>query len=231
MRLVIIGGSDAGISAGLRARELDQSAEVQLILADSFPNYSICGLPFYISGETPDWHDLAHRKYEELASAGLRLLMDHRAESIDPVKGQVRGVGPNHSEFAVEYDKLVIGTGAEPVRPRIEGLDLDGVHLLHTMKDSFSVRRRLDALAGGSVLIVGGGYIGLEMADASPIVGSRSRWWNSYPLRCRRSTSSWATESLGSYESMASMSSRCGHREDRAGCEYRRGAGWFWEGS
>ena len=166
MRLVIIGGSDAGISAGLRAMELAPSAEVQLILADSFPNYSICGLPFYISGETPDWHDLAHRKYEDLVGAGLRLLMDHRAESIDPVKGQVRGVGPNHSEFVMEYDKLIIGRGAEPVRPRIEGLDLDGVHLLHTMEDSFSVRRRVDALAGGSVLIVGGGYIGLEMADA-----------------------------------------------------------------
>jgi NADPH-dependent 2,4-dienoyl-CoA reductase/sulfur reductase-like enzyme len=55
MRIVIIGRSDAGISAGLRAREGDSSIEVKVLLADSFPNYSICGLPFYISGETSDW--------------------------------------------------------------------------------------------------------------------------------------------------------------------------------
>jgi NADPH-dependent 2,4-dienoyl-CoA reductase/sulfur reductase-like enzyme len=55
MDLLIIGGSDAGISAALRARELDHSATIRVLLADSFPNYSICGLPFYISGETPGW--------------------------------------------------------------------------------------------------------------------------------------------------------------------------------
>ena len=61
MRLLIVGGSDAGISAALRARELDQNAEITVLLADDFPNYSICGLPFYLSGETPDWKTLAHR--------------------------------------------------------------------------------------------------------------------------------------------------------------------------
>ena len=58
-RLLILGGSDAGISAALRARELDSSAEVTVVLADRFPNYSICGLPFYLSGETPDWPRLS----------------------------------------------------------------------------------------------------------------------------------------------------------------------------
>ena len=55
-KLLIIGGSDAGISAALRAKEVDAQAEVSVIVADSFPNYSICGLPFYLSGEVPDWH-------------------------------------------------------------------------------------------------------------------------------------------------------------------------------
>ena len=57
MHLLIIGGSDAGISAALRARELDASTEVTMALADDFPNFSICGLPYYLSGETPDWRD------------------------------------------------------------------------------------------------------------------------------------------------------------------------------
>lgn len=81
MKLLIVGGSDAGISAGLRARELDPAAQVTLLLADRFPNYSICGLPFHVSGETPDWHDLAHRKLGDLEAAGLDIRLGHRAHS------------------------------------------------------------------------------------------------------------------------------------------------------
>ena len=69
-KLVIIGGSDAGTSAALRARELNASAEVTIVLADRFPNYSVCGLPFYLSGEVPDWHWLAHRTAEDITRAG-----------------------------------------------------------------------------------------------------------------------------------------------------------------
>ena len=72
MRLVVIGGSDAGISAGLRARELDPSVEVSLLVADGYPNFSICGLPYYLSGDVPDWRDLAHRTSADLEAAGLR---------------------------------------------------------------------------------------------------------------------------------------------------------------
>jgi hypothetical protein len=71
--LVIVGGSNAGISAALRARELDPSTRVTLIVEDTFPNYSICGLPFYLSGEVPDSHQLAHRTREEITEAGIDL--------------------------------------------------------------------------------------------------------------------------------------------------------------
>ena len=82
-RLVIIGGSDAGISAALRARELDARTEVTVVMADHFPNYSICGLPFYLSGEVQDWHQLAHRTKEEITHRGIHLLLDHTAQTID----------------------------------------------------------------------------------------------------------------------------------------------------
>jgi hypothetical protein len=68
--LVIIGGSDAGTSAALRAKEVDSSVDVKILLADAFPNYSICGLPFYLSGEVPDWRTLAHRTIEEIEKQG-----------------------------------------------------------------------------------------------------------------------------------------------------------------
>ena len=73
---VIIGGSDAGISAALRAREVDPSRNVRLVVADRYPNYSICGLPFYLSGETPRWEDLAHRTRAEIERHGIELLLD-----------------------------------------------------------------------------------------------------------------------------------------------------------
>ena len=84
MRLVAIGGSDAGISAALRARELDPSAEVTVVLADAYPNFSICGIPYYVSGEVGDWHNLAHRTIADLEATGMTLRLDTVARRIDP---------------------------------------------------------------------------------------------------------------------------------------------------
>jgi NADPH-dependent 2,4-dienoyl-CoA reductase/sulfur reductase-like enzyme len=165
LRLLVIGGSDAGISAGLRARELDPTVEVSLLVADAYPNFSICGLPYYLSGDVPDWRDLAHRTSADLQAAGLELLLDHTAHAIDPAIKQVTATDPAAAERQLGYDRLVIATGAVPVRPPIDGLDLPGVHVLHTMADTFALQQNLDA-GVGSAVIVGGGYIGLEMAEA-----------------------------------------------------------------
>ena len=70
MHLVMIGGSDAGISAALRAREVDPAAEVTVVLADAYPNFSICGIPYYVSGEVTHWPNLAHRTLADLEAAG-----------------------------------------------------------------------------------------------------------------------------------------------------------------
>jgi NADPH-dependent 2,4-dienoyl-CoA reductase/sulfur reductase-like enzyme len=163
-RLVIVGGSDAGISAGLQARQLDPSLEVRLVVADRFPNFSICGLPFYVSGETPDWRNLAHRTLDELQGSGLELALDTRAVEIDASNRRVT-IESAAGLSKLDYDRLVVATGALPIRPPVAGLELPGVHSLHTMADSFAVH---DAVAAGasSALSVGGGYIGLEMADA-----------------------------------------------------------------
>jgi hypothetical protein len=69
MRLVIIGGSDAGIQAGLRATERDPAVAVTVLVADRYPNYSVCGIPYHVAGEVADWHDLAHRSRADLAAA------------------------------------------------------------------------------------------------------------------------------------------------------------------
>jgi NADPH-dependent 2,4-dienoyl-CoA reductase/sulfur reductase-like enzyme len=166
---LIVGGSDAGISAALRARELDPALDVTIAIADSYPNFSICGLPYYLSGEVEDWHSLAHRTTAELEDAGIELLLEHEATSIDPAARTVVVVHEG-GERLLRYDRLILATGAVPIRPPIPGLDSRGVYQLHTMEDSFVLA---DALAAGpeTALIVGAGYIGLEMADALRIRG------------------------------------------------------------
>jgi NADPH-dependent 2,4-dienoyl-CoA reductase/sulfur reductase-like enzyme len=177
MHLVMIGGSDAGISAALRARELDPGADVTVVVADAYPNFSICGIPYYLSGEVARWQNLAHRTIADLEAAGMWLRLDTTARRID-VPAHKLLITPDGKEELLGYDKLIVGTGAVPVRPPIGGLSGpdalgpgDGVHLLHSMGDTFAVMRTLEDAAPASAVIVGGGYIGLEMADALTVRG------------------------------------------------------------
>jgi NADPH-dependent 2,4-dienoyl-CoA reductase/sulfur reductase-like enzyme len=165
-RLVIIGGSDAGISAALRAKELDPSITPTVIVEDNFPNFSICGLPYYISREVADWRNLAHRTREEIESLGIGLLLGRSAISIDAESRQVTISDQSGTASRVEYDKLIIGTGALSLRPRIDGLDNPGVFLLRTLPDGFAVEEFVKREAPRNAIIVGGGYIGVEMCEA-----------------------------------------------------------------
>jgi NADPH-dependent 2,4-dienoyl-CoA reductase/sulfur reductase-like enzyme len=175
MHIVAVGGSDAGISAALRAREVDPGAEVTVVAADAYPNFSICGIPYYVSGEVAHWRNLAHRTTADLEAAGMRLRLDTTARRIDVPGRKLTVTGPDGAEDVIAYDQLVIGTGAVPVRPPIAGLDelgpADGVHLLHSMADTFAVIRTLEQAAPASAVIAGAGYIGLEMADALTVRG------------------------------------------------------------
>ncbi|MEU0557555.1 FAD-dependent oxidoreductase [Dactylosporangium sp. NPDC006015] len=170
MRLLVIGGSDAGISAGLRARELDPTADVTLLVADRYPNFSICGIPYHVSGEVPHWRNLAHRTTDDLEAVGLHLQLGHRAVAIDPAAHTVTATTPHGDETTFGYDRLVVGTGAVPARPPVEGLDrlgpADGVHVLHTMDDTFALLESIKRRQARTAVIVGAGYIGLEMAEA-----------------------------------------------------------------
>ncbi len=168
-RLVAIGGSDAGISAALRARELDPGAEVTVVVADDYPNFSICGIPYYVSGEVTHWRNLAHRSVADLEATGMKLRLDTTATHIDAQAHTVTVATADGGRELLGYDAIVIGTGAVPIRPPIGGLDHlgpdDGVHLLHSMGDTFALMRTLEQPQVKRAVIVGAGYIGLEMAE------------------------------------------------------------------
>jgi NADPH-dependent 2,4-dienoyl-CoA reductase/sulfur reductase-like enzyme len=165
-KILIIGGSDAGISAALRAREVDPTCQITLVMADAYPNFSICGLPYYVSGEVKDWHALAHRTRDEITAQGITLLLNNEATRLDLTERSVDVRDRAGSVQRMIYDQLVIATGAVPQRPAIDGLDQDGVFFLHSMESSFAFQRFLTARRPRRVAIVGGGYIGLEMAEA-----------------------------------------------------------------
>jgi NADPH-dependent 2,4-dienoyl-CoA reductase/sulfur reductase-like enzyme len=164
--LLIIGGSDAGISAALRAKELDPAVNVTVLLADDYPNYSICGLPFFLSGEVPDWRSLAHRTREELLGKGIRLYPQCTATAIAPGENAVV-VSGSGAETTFSYDRLIIATGASSRKPgHLKGLELHGVFFLRWMADSFAIHEYIERHKPASALIIGSGYIGMEMADA-----------------------------------------------------------------
>jgi NADPH-dependent 2,4-dienoyl-CoA reductase/sulfur reductase-like enzyme len=168
VQVLVIGGSDAGIEAGLQAAA--RGADVDLLLADAYPNFSVCGIPYYLSGEVADWRALAHRDQAALEAAGLNLHLDTRAARIDVANHDVQAAGPRGEALEFGYDRLVVATGALPQRPPIAGLDIlgpdAGLHVLHTIGDALAVSRSLHRPPSNAVVIVGGGYIGLEMAEA-----------------------------------------------------------------
>jgi NADPH-dependent 2,4-dienoyl-CoA reductase/sulfur reductase-like enzyme len=165
-QLLIVGGSDAGVMAALRARQLDAEIRITMVLADRYPNFSICGLPFYVSREVEDWAALAHRTTDEIRTQGVEVLPEHVAMRLDPTGKEVVLRDRSGRERTAKYDTMVIATGARPRAAGVRGAHLPDVYSLHTMEDSFRVRERVDAGGVDHAVIVGAGYIGLEMADA-----------------------------------------------------------------
>lgn len=177
MHLVAIGGSDAGISTALRARELDPSVDVTVVVADAYPNFSICGIPYYFSREVQPWQSLAHRTHADLEATGMNLRLNTLATGIDVDGRRLTVRGADGTESTIAYDELMVGTGASPSHAGIAGLDQlgpdDGVHLLHSMGDTFALEKYLDEHQPETAIIVGAGYVGLEMAEALTVRGLR----------------------------------------------------------
>ncbi len=168
--LLVIGGSDAGISAALRARELNPNIQITLILADHYPNLSICGIPYAVSKEVPDWHHLAHRTLADLEAYQLNFEMNTEVKTIKPNQHLVTALDEKGHQKAFHYQQLLVATGARPRTIPIVG-HASGVHVLHTMADYFRLEDQLQDQSSKSVAIIGAGYVGLEMAEAVKRLG------------------------------------------------------------
>lgn len=165
-KILIIGGSDVGISAALRIKELDKEARVTIVSANNFPNYSICGIPFYLGGEVKHYTDLAHRKADDIRAKGIDLMLETTVTELDVKAKKVKATGKDGAVTELAYDKLVLGIGGKSIKPDIKGLDLPGVYFMRWIDDALNFEEYLKNKTPQSAVIVGGGYIGLEMAEA-----------------------------------------------------------------
>jgi CoA-dependent NAD(P)H sulfur oxidoreductase len=163
MRLVVIGGVAAGLSAASRARRLDASMEIVVLEKGSHISYGACGLPYLIEGRVGKPEDLVVYTPEYFQrERNIAVRTGARVEAVQHGRREVLLAGGER----VRYDKLVIATGARPSTARIAGADLPHVFTLHTMDDALRIMRFLEEKRPRSAAVIGAGYIGLEMADA-----------------------------------------------------------------
>ncbi|MFF3322672.1 FAD-dependent oxidoreductase [Streptomyces sp. NPDC002889] len=168
-RLVVIGGDAAGMSAASQARRLKGPDELEIMAFERghFSSYSACGIPYWVGGDVPERDDLIARTPAEHRARGIDLRMRTEVTEIDVAGGRVRSRDlETGTEGWTGYDKLVIATGARPVRPKLPGIDAPGVHGVQTLDDGQALLDTLNSAEGRRAVVVGGGYIGVEMAEA-----------------------------------------------------------------
>ena len=172
-RLVVIGADAAGMTAASQVRRRNRDFEVIAYEMGNHASYAACGEPYYVAGIIDPIDKLIARTPEQFARAGVELHLRHEVTAID-LDRRVVEVRDADGETTLEtgFDHLLVSTGARAFVPPMPGRGLEGVHTLRTLGDAAALRAIADAGAGNAV-IVGGGYIGLEVAEAFHIKG-----WN-----------------------------------------------------
>lgn len=167
-RLLVIGGVAAGLSAASRARRVDPRLHITVLEQGRHVSYSACGLPYLVGGQVRRPEDLLVYSPEFFRERrGIEVLTGMRAVEIEPGRRRVRALAvETRQEHVFHYDRLVIATGARPDWPAIPGMDLPGVFQGNNLEGALALRAFLDSRRPRRAAILGGGYIGLEYAEA-----------------------------------------------------------------
>ncbi len=167
MRFVIIGGDAAGMSAASRARRSDPDMDITVLEKTNDVSYSACGMPYNIADTEKPMDVLVVRQAQVFREKQkINLLTGHDVTAIDPASRRVSGVNDSGQSFTMDYDKLLIAVGAAPIMPDVPGADAPGVLALKSLADGRAIKQWLETRDVRQAVIVGMGYIGLEMAEA-----------------------------------------------------------------
>ena len=165
MKVIIIGGVAGGASAAARLRRLDEQAEIVLLERGPHISFANCGLPYYVGGVITDRAALTLQTPESFRRRfGIDVRVNSEAVAIDTAAKTVTVQGPDGS-YTETYDSLILSPGAAPVVPPLPGLDDPRVFTLRTIPDAVRIREYIDANRPKRAVVVGGGYIGVEMAE------------------------------------------------------------------
>jgi NADPH-dependent 2,4-dienoyl-CoA reductase/sulfur reductase-like enzyme len=165
-RLIVIGGVAAGMSAAAKAKRTQRDMEVVVCEKGSFISYAACGMPYFLAGDIADHRELIVRTPEQMVKQGIDVRLRHEVLAFEAesrtvtVRDQDRG-----RDLSLDYDSLVIATGARPAWPSLEGSDLDGVFGLRSLESGLALQRFLTQHKPKKAVIIGGGYVGVEMAE------------------------------------------------------------------
>ncbi|KAB1511079.1 CoA-disulfide reductase [Photobacterium damselae] len=165
MKIIIIGGEAAGMSAAAKAKRIEPNAEIVVYEASKVISFGACGLPYFIGGEFDNAEYMAEFTPEQFATKGITVLTEHRVLSIDD-KSQQLTVEHCGETFTTNYDRLMIATGAKEILPPIAGLDRQGVYSLRKMQDGLTIKQALASPTCQHVTVIGSGFIGLEVVEA-----------------------------------------------------------------
>ncbi len=167
MKVVIVGGVAGGATAAARIRRLDEHAEIVVFEKSGYVSYANCGLPYYIGGEIEDKRDLTLQTPESFyARFRVDMRVHHEVIAVD-VKAKtvkVRNLASGEV-FSESYDKLILSTGARPIKPNFEGIDNERIFTLRTVEDTLRIKQFTEDKRPESAVVVGGGFIGIEVAE------------------------------------------------------------------
>ncbi|MCI5891793.1 MAG: CoA-disulfide reductase [Clostridiales bacterium] len=167
MKIVIVGGVAGGATAATRLRRLDEKADITIFERSGFISYANCGLPYYIGGVIEDEEELTLQTPNNFWNRfRIKVNVRHEVTSINTDRKTVTVHNLETDEiFEDTYDKLILSPGAKPVMPNLTGIDSDNVFTLRTVEDTLKIHRFVETTKPRTAVMVGGGFIGLEMAE------------------------------------------------------------------
>jgi NADPH-dependent 2,4-dienoyl-CoA reductase/sulfur reductase-like enzyme len=169
-RLVVIGGDAAGMTAAARARRRRDPEDLDIVAFErgAYTSYSACGIPYFVGDLLSDIDGLVARSPDEHRKNGIDVRTGHEVVAIDvnTRRVRVRDLVGDGGERDEPFDQLVVATGSVPTRPDVPGVDAEGIFGVQTLADGVSVRQAVDEREPRRAVVVGGGYVGLEMAEA-----------------------------------------------------------------
>ncbi|RLC45676.1 MAG: hypothetical protein DRH70_07065 [Candidatus Coatesbacteria bacterium] len=174
-KIVVIGAQTAGLGAAASARKIDRRASVSVLEQSIYTSSSPCGLPYFIGGEIQDIRDLTFAEPKVIRDKmGIDLRLRHKVTSIDPGRKSLVCMDLDADrEYELGYDKLVLATGASPKLPPVEGVQAEGVFTLRNIGNATRIKEYIQRRSPSRAVVVGAGYIGIEMAEALVRLGLR----------------------------------------------------------